>query len=186
MLVEEELEKFSRKSNSENNVTETAVGKIGENINSLKEESAKKNENIKKLRDESAKKNESVKDLEKSLKELEEESAKKNENIKKLRDGIYSLTDILKKYKLDITKKYFTSIINILENKFSIKSLKGDISRKEDILKLLDNIKNNKIEDEELKKELEGLKNANTNIYNNIIAYFNKFKVHIDSFEGYE
>jgi uncharacterized coiled-coil DUF342 family protein len=184
MLVEEELEKFSRKSNSENYVNPTVPPKFSDkNINSLQEELTKKNENIKKLRDESAIKNERVTNLEKSLKELKEESAKKNENIKKLRDGIVSLTDILKKYQLDITKKYFTSIINILENKFNIKSLEDQKSRKKAISTLLDKIKKNNIEDEELKKELEGLKNANRNIYNNIMEYFNKFKDHIDSFE---
>jgi len=108
---------------------------------------------------------------------------KVGENINKLKDSIVNLTNILKKYKLNITKEYLKTIIDILNNKYGIESLKGEINRKKAIVELLDKITNNKIENKELERELEKLKVANKPIYNNIINYFNKFKKYIEDYK---
>lgn len=113
---------------------------------------------------------------------IKDESSKKNENIEKLKISILNLTNILKQYKLTITTEYLTTIINILENKYDIDSLKTEENRKKSILNLLNNITNNTIKNNDLKSELDKLKDANEPIYNEIINYFKQFKTYI---EGY-
>jgi hypothetical protein len=118
-----------------------------------------------------------------NISNLKSKLSKKNENITKLKDSIVNLTNILKKYKLDITKEYLKTISDILENKYGIESLKGEIPRKKAIVELLDKITTNKIENKELEGELEILKVANKPIYNDIINYFNKFKKYIEDYK---
>jgi hypothetical protein len=157
MLYEEELERLSS-----NNKRELARELGSNTIRDLQEQ---------------------LSSLKGNLVVIKDKSAKKNENITKLKDSIVNLTNILKKYKLDITKEYLKTISDILENKYGIESLKGEIPRKKAIVELLDKITNNKIENKELEGELERLKVANKPIYNDIINYFNKFKKYIEDYK---
>jgi hypothetical protein len=134
-----------------------------------------------------------IKELQKQLSSLttnltaiKDESSKKNENIENLKSSIVNLLHILKDYKLNITKEYLTTIINILENKFDIESLKDEKNRKQAILNLLNNITNNitnnNIKNNDLKNELYKLKVAKKPIYNEIINSFKNFKTYIENY----
>jgi hypothetical protein len=116
---------------------------------------------------------ENTEKLKENLELAKKESAKKNEYITKLKDSILNLTNILKKYKLDITKEYLTTISDILENKYGIENLKDEKSLKEDISTLLNMIMNSTINDDKLRNKLEDLKATNKSKY---IAFINELK----------
>ena len=122
--------------------------------------------------------------LSENINNLKKKLDKKNENIVKLKGSISNLVGILKKYRLNITEQYLTTISNILENKYDIDSLKDEETRKQSILNLLNKITNNKIENDELKEELKRLKAANEPIYNDIINYFKNFKTYIEEYKS--
>ena len=117
--------------------------------------------------------------LSKNINNLKNKLAEKNKNIEKLKDSISNLLGILKKYRINITEQYLTTIIDILNKKYDKDSLGDKIPNKEVILNLLEKIKNNKINHYELEKALQHLEDKNPSQYNDIINYFEKLKEYI-------
>ncbi len=112
---------------------------------------------------------------------LEKQLRNKNKTIEELKSGIQTLIVNLNKYKLSSVKNLLNSLIDIFKNETELGKLKSEKSTKDQLLKLLDSISKNDIENEKLKEELKKLQKNNGDQYKKFIEFLTALKGKIEA-----
>lgn len=156
IILEEELQKKPN-----NNGTYEIIGVSGNEINQMRSELVQKNKNLSQLKEQLDQKNSNLNKLTNQF----EESQKQIELLKK----IIPKRDLLK------TFQYLQLISNIFKQLQALKNKQDNLSKKEKVLSLLNQLSNiDKNTSSDLEKELKELNKNNPEYYQSIIETLDK------------